>query len=137
MRQNLDMMDLLKAAVEKGASDLHITVGRPPVLRIDGELVDMDYEPLDPETAQHLIFSILVHQQREAFEDDFDLDFAYHHAQIGRFRVNVYRQKGNIGAALRIIPSAVPSLEELGLPDILAQLAMLPSGLVIITGPSG
>jgi len=137
MQQNLDMMDLLRAAVEKGASDLHITVGRPPVLRIHGELVDMDYERLNSETAQRLIYSLLVHHQREAFEDDFDLDFAYHHSQIGRFRVNLYRQKGNIGAALRIIPSEIPSLEELGLPEILAQLAMSPSGLVIITGPSG
>ncbi len=137
MRQNLDMMDLLRAAVDKRASDLHITVGRPPVLRIDGELMDLDYEPLDSETARHLIYSLLVHQQRDTFEDDFDLDFAYHHSQIGRFRVNLYRQRGNVGAALRIIPSEIPSLEELGLPEILVQLAMLPSGLVIITGPSG
>ncbi len=137
MRQNLDMTQLLRTAVERRASDLHITVGRPPVLRVDGELVDMDYDPLDSETARHLIYSLLVHQQRDVFEDDFDLDFAYNHSQIGRFRVNLYRQKGHVGAALRVIPSEIPSLEELGLPEILGQLAMLPSGLVIITGPSG
>ena len=137
MQHNLNMMDLLKIAVEKRASDLHITVGRPPVLRIGGELVDMDYEPLDPEHAKNLIYSLLTHQQRDAFEDDSDLDFAYEHSQIGRFRINLYRQKGFEGAALRIIPAVVPSLEELGLPEILGRLAMLPSGLVVITGPSG
>ncbi len=137
MQQALNMMDLLKMAVEKRASDLHITVGRPPVFRIDGELVDMDHEPLDSETTHHLIYTLLTHQQREAFEDDLELDFAYEHHQIGRFRVNLYRQKGFVGAAFRIIPSVIPSLEELNLPKIIAELAMLPSGLVIITGPSG
>jgi len=137
MQQQLNMMDLLKMAVEKRASDLHITVGRPPVLRIDGELVDLDYKPLDPEAARYLIYSILTHQQRDTFEDDSDLDFAYDHGQIGRFRVNLYRQKGFTGAAFRVIPSVIPSLEELGLPNIVAQLAMAPSGLVVITGPSG
>lgn len=137
MQQALNMMDLLKMAVEKRASDLHITVGRPPVFRIDGELVDMDHEPLDSETTRRLIYSFLTHQQREAFEDDLELDFAYEQHQIGRFRVNLYRQKGFVGVALRIIPSVIPSLEELNLPKIIAELAMLPSGLVIITGPSG
>jgi twitching motility protein PilT len=137
MRQNLNMIDLLKEAVEKRASDLHITVGRPPVVRIDGELLDMDYDPLDSETAEYLIYSLLAHQQRDAFEDDFELDFAYDNSQVGRFRVNVYRQKGFVGAALRIIPSVIPSLEELNLPETLAKLAMLPSGMIVITGPSG
>jgi twitching motility protein PilT len=137
MQQDLSIVELLKIAVEKRASDLHITVGRPPVVRIDGELVDMGYEPLDPEHAKNLIYSLLTHQQRDAFEDDSDLDFAYEHSQIGRFRINLYRQKGFEGAALRIIPAVIPSLEELGLPEILARLAMLPSGLVVITGPSG
>lgn len=137
MQQAINIMDLLKVAVEKRASDLHITVGRPPVLRIDGELVDMDYETLDPEAARYLIYSLLVHQQRDAFEDNPELDFAYEHSQIGRFRVNLYKQKGFVGAAIRIIPSKIPSLAELNLPEVLAKLAMLPSGLVVITGPSG
>jgi twitching motility protein PilT len=137
MQRVLNITDLLRDAVEKRASDLHITVGRPPVLRIDGELVDMDYNSLDAESAQDLIYSLLAHHQRSAFEDDLELDFAYHQSQLGRFRVNLYRQRGHVGAALRIIPSRIPSLEELNLPEILAQLAMSPSGLVIITGPSG
>lgn len=137
MQQDMNIIDLLKIAVEKKASDLHITVGRPPVLRIDGELVDTQYEQIDPNTAQSLIYSLLTQPQRAAFEDDPDMDFAYENNQIGRFRVNIYKQKGFIGAALRIIPSVIPSLEELNLPKILSKLALLPSGLVIITGPSG
>ena len=137
MQQHLNMTELLKVAVEKRASDLHITVNRPPVLRIDGQLANLDYEPLDGESARYLIYSLLTHQQRDAFEDNLELDFAYEHSQIGRFRVNLYRQKGFAGAALRVIPSVIPSLEELSLPKIVAELAMLPSGLVIITGPSG
>ena len=137
MQQELNMIDLLNMAVEKRASDLHITVGRPPVFRIDGELVDMDHIPLDSEMTSYLIYSILTHQQREVFEDELELDFAYERSQIGRFRVNLYKQKGFVGAALRVIPSAIPSLEELNLPNIMSDLAMLPSGLVIITGPSG
>ncbi len=137
MQQELNMMDLLKEAVDRKASDLHITVERPPVLRINGELVDMDHQILDAETARYLIYSILNHQQRDTFEDDPELDFAYEHGQVGRFRVNIYKQKGFMGAAMRIIPSVIPSLEELSLPKILHKLALSPSGLVIITGPSG
>ena len=137
MQQNMKVVELLKEAIRTRASDLHITVGRPPVLRIDGQLVDLEYEQLDHEAARYLIYSLLTHHQREAFEEDFELDFAYNHSETGRFRVNLYKQKDFVGAALRIIPSVVPSLEDLDLPKIIAELAMLPSGLVIITGPSG
>lgn len=135
--QNFNIDDLLKMAVERHASDLHITVGRPPVIRIEGELVDLDFEPLDGDLAKSLIYSLLTHQQRDIFEDDFELDFAYENTKIGRFRVNLYKQKGYMGAALRIIPSKIPSIEELGLPNIISELATLPSGLVILAGPSG
>ncbi len=135
--QNLNIDDLLRIAVERHASDLHITVGRPPVLRIDGELVDLDFDPLDAESAKFIIYSLLTHQQRDIFEDDFELDFAYEHIKTGRFRVNLYKQKGYVGAALRVIPSEIPSIEKLGLPPIISELSALPSGLVIIAGPSG
>lgn len=135
--RNLNIDELLKIAVERHASDLHITVGRPPVIRIEGELVDLDFEPLDAESARFLIYSLLTHQQRDIFEDAFELDFAYEHGKIGRFRVNLYKQKGYLGSALRVIPSKIPSVAELGLPTIISELAMLPSGLVIIAGPSG
>jgi len=135
--QNPDIEELLREAVERRASDLHITVGRPPILRINHELVDMDFEPLEAEAVRILIYSLLTHQHRDAFKDLFELDFAYQHAKSTRVRVNVYKQKGLIGAALRIIPSEIPSIDELCLPSIIADFAMLPSGLVIITGPSG
>lgn len=133
----LNIEDLLKIAVERHASDLHITVGRPPVLRIGGELVDLEFDPLDAESAKFLIYSLLTRQQRDVFEDDFELDFAYEHTKTGRFRVNLYKQKGYVGAALRVIPSEIPSIEKLELPPIISELAELPSGLVIIAGPSG
>ncbi|MGQ9608594.1 MAG: type IV pilus twitching motility protein PilT [bacterium] len=133
----LNIEDLLKIAVERHASDLHITVGRPPVLRISGELVDLEFDPLDAESAKFLIYSLLTRQQRDVFEDDFELDFAYEHTKTGRFRVNLYKQKGYVGAALRVIPSEIPSIEKLELPPIISELAELPSGLVIIAGPSG
>jgi len=135
--ENLSMEQLLRDAVEKRASDLHITVGRPPVLRITDELVNLDYRPLNLETARDLIYSILTEQQQETFERDLELDFAYGHDELGRFRVNLYKQKGRIGAALRVIPSKIPSLEELGLPKILEELALMPSGFIVITGPTG
>lgn len=133
----LNIEDLLKIAVERHASDLHITVGRPPVLRIGGELVDLEFDPLDAESSKFLIYSLLTRQQRDVFEDDFELDFAYEHTKTGRFRVNLYKQKGYVGAALRVIPSEIPSIEKLELPPIISELAELPSGLVIIAGPSG
>ncbi len=135
--QNLNIDELLKISLERHASDLHITVGRPPVLRIEGELVDLDFDPLDTESAKFLIYSLLTHQQRDIFEDDFELDFAYEHVKAGRFRVNLYKQKGCVGAALRVIPSEIPSIEKLGLPPIISELAEQTSGLVIIAGPSG
>lgn len=135
--QDLNMDELLRVAVSRRASDLHITVGRPPVIRIDGELTNLDYEPLDPDSAQRLIYSILTDKQRATFESELELDFAYDRGDLGRFRVNVYRHKGMMGSALRVIPSVIPSLEELNLPAILAELAMLPSGFVVLTGPTG
>ncbi len=131
------MESLLKEAVEKKASDLHITVERPPVLRINGELQNIGDEPIDSSTAKSLIYSILTQKQIERFEEEFELDFAYEIPNISRFRVNIYKQKGLIGAAFRVIESRIPSLKELGLPDILANLAMLPSGMVVITGITG
>lgn len=131
------MDELLREALIRNASDLHITVDRPPVLRINKELVDLDYEPLSADSAKFLIYSILTHQQREAFERESELDFAYQHASAGRFRVNVYKQKGYIGAALRVIPSRIPTIDELNLPSIIQELSLQPSGMIVITGPSG
>ncbi|HGJ67654.1 TPA: type IV pilus twitching motility protein PilT [bacterium] len=135
--QNIIMDDLLRIAVARNASDLHIKVGRPPLLRINGKLYDMDYDPLDPRTARNLVYSLIRDEQQEEFENVWEFDFAYECEGAGRFRVNLHKDRGFIGASLRVISSRIPSLKELNMPEIFGELALLPSGLIILTGPTG
>lgn len=128
---------LLRLATEQGASDLHLTVNLPPMLRIDGRLVKTDYVALTPRDTQRLVYDILTTDQIQWFEKTRELDFSYGVSDVGRFRVNVYRQRGCIGVAIRAIPSKIPSMEELGLPPILKELARKNSGLILVTGPTG
>jgi len=134
---DLHLDDLLRLTVEQGASDLHLSVGLPPMIRMDGRLVQCDYAPLSQRDTQRFIYDILTNDQIQWFEKTRELDFSYGVKDTGRFRVNVYRQRGSIGAAMRAIPSKVPSMEELGLPLLLRELAKKHSGLVLITGPTG
>jgi twitching motility protein PilT len=129
--------DLLRMTVERDASDLHLKVGRPPVIRIYGDLVETNLPPLGPEDAQDLIYSILSPEQRKRFESQWELDLAYHIPGLARFRVNVYRQMGHIAAAMRMIPFHIKTIDELLLPQVLKQIAMRPRGLVLVTGPTG
>ena len=129
--------DLLRIVVEKGASDLHICVGIPPILRVDGQLLPTNYEKVDPQGAQRLIYDILTDEQIQRFETTFELDFSYSLARLSRFRVNVYRDRGNAAMAFRVIPARIPTLKELGLPPILEELTRLPRGLILVTGPTG
>jgi len=129
--------DLLREATERGASDLHLSVGLPPVLRIDGSIVHTAYEPLAPNDIQRLIYDILSADQIQWFEKTRELDFSYGVKDVGRFRVNVYRQRGSVGAALRAIPNQIPSFESLKLPPITRELARKHSGLILVTGPTG
>ncbi|NIM04141.1 MAG: PilT/PilU family type 4a pilus ATPase [Armatimonadetes bacterium] len=129
--------DLLKKAMERKASDLHVTTELPPQIRVDGRLKSLDFEPLSPVECQRLIFGILTDRQIADFESHLELDLSYGVSGLGRFRVNVYRQRGSIGAALRVIPSIIPSFEELHLPKILRDLASHTSGLILVTGPTG
>lgn len=129
--------ELLTSAVEQGASDLHLSVGLPPMIRIDGRLVPTDYERLGSRDTQRFIYDILTSEQIQWFEKTRELDFSYGVKNVGRFRVNVYRQRSAVGAALRAIPTEIPSMEELGLPPILRELARRNSGLVLVTGPTG
>jgi twitching motility protein PilT len=129
--------DLLRAMHEKGASDLHIAVGIPPIIRVDGALVPIPYEKVSPQIAQRLIYDILTDEQIQRFETDMELDFSYQLARIARFRVNVFRDKGNCAMAFRQIPQKIPTLKDLGLPPILEDLTRLPRGLVLVTGPTG
>jgi len=133
----MTMDSLLRAVVERGASDLHIKAGTPPTLRIDGRLEPAHDERLSVEKVRELITEILTPAQLEEFHRHLELDLAYSLPGVSRFRVNIYKQRGGIGAAIRTIPAAVPTIEQMGLPKILTHLASLPRGLVLVTGPTG
>lgn len=129
--------DLLRLTVEKGASDLHLSVRLPPMVRVDGRLMPLPFAPLGPRDIQRLVYDILTAEQIQHFEKTKELDFSYGVKDIGRFRVNVYRQRGSVGCALRAIPSVIPSLEQLRLPTVLRELTRRHSGLILVTGPTG
>ncbi|MDD2624240.1 MAG: PilT/PilU family type 4a pilus ATPase, partial [Candidatus Riflebacteria bacterium] len=129
--------DLLNLVIENGASDLHLTVGTPPVIRVDGELIQTDLDVLTPMDTRSLIYNMLTAEQQKEFEENFELDLSYSVHGFGRFRVNVYKQRGCIGAAFRIIPTKIPTLEELRLPEKLRDFTRMRKGLVLFTGPTG
>ncbi|MBI4055049.1 MAG: type IV pilus twitching motility protein PilT [Elusimicrobia bacterium] len=133
----LSMNDLLLLMHERGASDLHIAAGAPPILRVDGELVPTPYDKLSPEDCQALTYSLMTEEQRQRFESTNEMDSAFGLKGVGRVRLNVYRQRGAVGAALRAIPTQFKSFEELGLPPIIYETMKLPKGLVLVTGPTG
>ena len=128
---------LLKLTEEKGASDLHITVGNPPILRIDGQLVVADMPVLDKEATRNLVYSMLNDEQKAIFERDKELDFSFALKDMDRFRINIHIQKGNTEAALRRVPRKIPAIDELGLPDVVYDFVQKPNGLVLVTGPTG
>jgi twitching motility protein PilT len=130
--------DLLEQMVELGASDLHITVGSPPAFRVRGHIVRAEgYELFTPEDTRSTLYRILSSEQQKHFELQRQLDFAYSMPGLARFRVNVYFQREAVGAAFRLIPTEIKTMEELGLPAILHTLAEKPRGLVLVTGPTG
>ncbi|MHB0912425.1 MAG: type IV pilus twitching motility protein PilT [Armatimonadota bacterium] len=129
--------DLLRLTVEKGASDLHLAVGIPPVLRIDGKLTPTPFARLTAQDSQRLSYDILTDEQIQKFEATYELDFSYSVVKVSRFRVNLYRDKGTVAAAFRVIPARIPTLKELGLPAILEDLTRRPRGLILVTGPTG
>ena len=129
--------ELLQLVFDRGASDLHISMGLPPVIRVDGKLVRTDYPPLTKEDTQRLIFSMLTNEQRRVLEQNWELDCSYGVSGLGRFRVNVYKDRGNYAAALRSITSNIPTFDQLGLPIIVKEIAERPRGLVLVTGPTG
>lgn len=129
--------DLLKTLMEKKGSDLHISSGLPPVIRTDGNLVRLDMDPLSSEDVESLLFPMLSNEQRRRLEQEWELDFSYGVADIGRFRVNFYRDKGSYAAAFRTIATVAPKLEDLNMPPIVTSVAEKPRGLVLVTGPTG
>src|SRR5213083_2207949 len=130
--------ELLEHMVTQNASDLHVTVGTPPVIRVRGEVERLDgFDPLNAEQTQQLLYRILSSEQQKNFELNRQLDFSYSMPGLARFRVNVYFQRESIGAAFRLIPTELKTLEELGIPASLHVLAEKPRGLVLVTGPTG
>ena len=129
--------DYLFDAIKMGASDLHITAGVPPMVRISGKVRPLDYPEFTVNGTRELIYDILSNDQRQRLETDLELDFAYTVPRVARFRVNVYFQRGAMGAAFRAIPSKIRSFSELGLPKAIEDMCDKPRGLVLVTGPTG
>ena len=135
----IDLDGLLVQMAQRGASDLHLTAGVPPTIRLHGELqpIEEGLSPLTPPVIQRAIYSMLTQRQREKFEENLELDLSYAVPGRARYRVNVYRQRDAVGAAFRLIPYEIKPLEDLGIPPIVANFAMLPRGFVLVTGPTG
>jgi twitching motility protein PilT len=128
---------LLKETLDRGGSDLHLSVGSPPLIRVDGVLEKTVHPVLTPEVTKALMYSVLTDAQKKKFEESWELDLAFGLRDVGRFRCNVFNQKGAVGGVFRLIAERIKPLEELGLPAILAELADRPRGLVLVTGPTG
>ncbi|MBU6427890.1 MAG: type IV pilus twitching motility protein PilT [Cyanobacteria bacterium REEB65] len=133
----MNILDFLRTAVQKRASDIHIKVGNPPTLRIDGRIVPTEYKPLTPADTRQALYSLMSADQRQRFEADREVDISLTIEGLSRFRVNVYFEQGNIGAALRVIPIKTPSIDQLNLPPVTKKLALERQGLVLCTGPTG
>jgi len=135
--EHVHLDELLEIVVENGASDLHLAVGLPPIMRIDGELKLTRYEILTAPVAQRMVYDILADDQIQRYETELELDCSYAMRKIARFRVNVYRDRGNVAAAFRLIPTRIPTIQDLGLPPVVEDLALRPRGLLLVTGPTG
>mgnify|MGYP006274589977 CR=1 FL=1 len=129
--------DLMQELVKQGGSDLHLAAGQPPYGRFNGQLRPLQPDPLNEESCNRLIFSLLNNSQRKQLEQNWDLDCAYGLRGVARFRVNVYRQRGTYAACLRALGSTIPALEQLGLPPVVEEISRKPKGLVLVTGPTG
>src|SRR5215472_14595773 len=135
-RMNID--DLLRIATERRASDLHLKVGNYPHLRIDGELVPLTDQPrISAEDMLNMAFSMMSARQKQKFKETTEIDMAYGVAGLGRFRVNIFQQRGNVGLVLRVIPTKIRALDELFLPKVVEQICDMPRGLILVTGVTG
>lgn len=132
-----NLHQLLKAMIEKGASDLHVTTSSPPQLRIDGKLHPLKMPPLSPPETKQLCYSILTDAQKHKFEENNELDLSFGVRSLSRFRANIFTQRGAVAGAFRAIPYKIKSFDELGLPKVVGELARRPRGLVLVTGPTG
>ena len=133
----MHILDFLRVAVQKGASDIHIKTGSPPMLRIDGRIVPTEYRALSADEARQSLYAIMSSEQRERFEKNKEMDMSLMIDGLARFRMNVYSEQGAVGAALRVIPMEPIPMDELNLPPVLKKLALERQGLVLVTGPTG
>ncbi len=133
----MEIRELLLSCIDKAASDLHITDSEPPLLRVDGKLLRTNFPVLGKQELKSMIYSVLSNQQKEMFERELELDFSLALPGLDRFRVNVHLQRGSVEAAFRRVPLEIPSIQELGMPPIITELARKPNGLVLVTGPTG
>ena len=133
----MELRDLLLYSIHKRASDLHLTYDTPPIIRVDGKLIQTNYDPLSREALKKMVYGILTDSQKEKFEQELELDFSLALSGMDRFRVNVHVQRGSVEAAFRRIPLFIPNMSELGLPPSIADFARKPNGLVLLTGPTG
>src|SRR5215212_8776088 len=135
---SVDFAAVLTRMVQARASDVHLTPGFPPAMRIRGRITPIDgYPPLAPQDTREIVYSILNDAQRKRFENDMQLDFAYAIPGVARFRVNCFFQRGAISAAFRMIPAEIAGLDELALPRVLSEFTRKPRGFVLVTGPTG
>ncbi|MEN6617024.1 MAG: type IV pilus twitching motility protein PilT [Syntrophorhabdus sp.] len=133
----MDISELLRFALESGGSDLHLSAGEPPVIRIHGDMTKVDLPALDKEDVHNMIYDILSDFQRKVFEENLELDFSFGLGELARFRVNVFKQHRGESAVFRTIPSKIPTFEELNLPRVFKDIANLEKGLCLVTGPTG
>jgi len=133
----MNLNELLSIATQNKASDLHITVGLPPILRVNGGLISLEQNILRPEDTKKLIYESLNNELIKILEEKGEVDTSFSSPGIGRYRINAYKQRGSYGMALRVISLDVPTIDELGLPSIVKDFARLPRGLILVTGPTG
>jgi twitching motility protein PilT len=134
----IDFAEVLKSTVELNASDLHLTTGLPPMVRVRGDIRELEnYPALGSKDTRDIIYSILSNDQRKKLEEDWQVDFSYSVPRFGRFRVNAYMQRASVGAAFRLIPSDIKSVDQLGLPTVIHEMVKKPRGFVLVTGPTG
>jgi len=133
----MELDDLLREMVTRSASDLHLKAGRPPLMRIAGELLPTEYPPLEADELQRLVYRTMSEMLASRFEEERDVDYSYDLEGVARFRVNALHQKGFVGAVLRLIPIEVPTVDALGLPKVLKEMATKRQGMILVTGPTG
>ena len=133
----IEIQELLQLVFDRAASDLHLKAGQPPVIRVAGKLIRTSLPPMDKDEVQRLIFSMITSEQRKHLEQTYELDCSFGIEGVGRFRVNVYKDRGSYAAALRAVATRIPSLADLGLPAICNEITQKPRGLILITAPTG